>query len=65
MEIIANLESPKKDINERKAIQLQLMADKLQQGEQPELLGLLKLWIQQGPLSAEDVDLLKRVEALF
>ena len=64
MEIVANQESPESDIDKRKAIQLQLMADKLQQGEQPDLLSLLKLWIRQGPLSSEGLDLLKRVERL-
>ncbi len=65
MEIICDKESPKADAAKRKEIQLQMMAEKLQHGEQRKADKLLKDWIQVGPLTAADKQLLKRVEMFF
>lgn len=65
MEIVANAESPKKDMEQRKTIQMQLMAQKLQSGDSADLLVLLKDWISVGTLSKTDMILLKRIEPLF
>jgi DNA repair protein SbcC/Rad50 len=65
MELVADKESPAKDAELRKALQMQLMAAKLQDGEELNLEDLLKQWIQQGPLDKNDVALLARVKAIF
>lgn len=65
MEIICERDSPKVDATKRREIQLQMMAEKLQQGVNKSLQERLKYWIQVGPLTAEDKILLKRVEILF
>ena len=65
MEIIEEQDSPKGDTAKRKDIQLQLMAEKLQHGVNKNLDELLKDWIQQGPLTAQDKKCLKRVALMF
>lgn len=65
MEIVAQQDSPKKDAEKRKSIQMQLMAQKLQSGDNLDLSSLLKDWIKAGSLSESDTTLLKRVEPLF
>ena len=65
MEIVAQIDSPKKDAEKRQSIQMQLMAQKLQSGDSLDLLSLLKDWIRAGSLSKSDSTLLKRIEPLF
>lgn len=65
MEIVAQKDSLKKDAEKRKAIQMQLMAQKLQSGDSLDLQSLLKAWIKAGSLSKSDSTLLKRIEPLF
>jgi len=65
MEIVAQQDSPKEDIEKRQSIQMQLMAQKLQSGDSVDLLSLLKDWIRAGALSKSDITLLKRIEPLF
>lgn len=65
MEIVANAISPEADSAQRQQLQLQMLADKLEKGDEQDLDGLLKTWIQCGPLSKSDVSLLNRVEKLF
>lgn len=65
MEIVAQAESPKKDTEQRQAIQMQMMAQKLQSGEELALTSLLKEWITAGALSKADLALLKRIEPLI
>jgi hypothetical protein len=65
MEIVAQLDSPKKDAEKRQSIQMQLMAQKLQSGDSLDLLPLLRDWIRAGSLSKSDITLLKRIEPLF
>ena len=65
LEILAEVESPKSDQALRKALQLQLMSDKLQNGEQPDKSDLLEQWIKQGPVTQQDKKLLTRIKPLF
>jgi hypothetical protein len=65
MEIVGEKESPKSDVAKRKEIQLQLMAEKMQQGTNRNLLELLKDWVQVGPIGKKDTALLKRLAKLF
>lgn len=65
LEIIAQATSPPEDQALRKSLQLGMMTNKLEKGEELERDSLLALWIEQGPLSESDLDLLKRVEALY
>jgi hypothetical protein len=65
MEIVAQVESPKKDAQMRQSIQMQLMAQKLQSGDSLNQNDLLKQWIKAGVLSKADMPLLKRIESLF
>lgn len=65
MELIADRESPPALQQRRRELQLQLLAEKLENGQEYDLSGLLKDWIKQGPLSSDDLQLLERVKALF
>ena len=65
MEIIAQQASPKRDAEKRQAIQMQMMAQKLQSGDNQDLTALLKEWITAGALNKSDISLLKRIEPLF
>ena len=65
MEIVSERESPKADLAKRKEIQLQLMAEKLQQGVNKSLEERLKDWIQVGPLGQKESPLLERLQKLF
>jgi len=62
---VAQKDSLKKDAEKRQAIQMQLMAQKLQSGDSLDLMSLLKDWIRVGSLSKSDVTLLRRVKPLF
>lgn len=61
-EILADASSNKADEAERKKIQLQLMATKLEGGNVPTLLDVLADWIACGPLIKTDQALLKRLK---
>ncbi|MGS2722051.1 DUF349 domain-containing protein [Paraglaciecola aestuariivivens] len=65
MEILAQVDSPKEDTLARQNIQMQMMAEKLQSGESPNTLSLLKQWISGGALNKQDLALLSRIEPLF
>ena len=65
LEILSDKPSPKDESGLRQQIQLKMMADKLQQGEQQDKHTLLKQWIGQGPLSEADQQLLPRIEDIF
>lgn len=65
MEIVAQAESPKKDKEQRQAIQMQMMAQKLQSGEELALTSLFKEWISAGAPSKTDLSMLKRIEPLI
>lgn len=64
-EIIADLPSNKADEKERKIIQLQLMAARLEGSDVPTVDGLLADWISCGPLLKSDQALLKRLKKIF
>jgi exonuclease SbcC len=64
-EIIANLPSNKSDDVERKQLQLQLMAAKLQGSDVPTKNELLSEWISCGPLQKTDQALLKRLKKVM
>ncbi|GAA6183206.1 DUF349 domain-containing protein [Aliiglaciecola sp. NS0011-25] len=69
LEILGSEESPKEDSQLRRNLQLQMMTDKLQHGEQLDKDTLLLQFIQQGKLAAEasdkDRQLLERVKSHF
>lgn len=65
MEIMAGVDSPDDDLALRKDIQLKIMADKLEKGENLDKTTLLKNWISQGPLDQAEQTLLARIEALY
>lgn len=64
-EIIADLPSNKADEKERKIIQLQLMAARLEGSDVPTVDGLLADWIRCGPLLKSDQALLKRLKKVI
>ncbi|MFT7415758.1 MAG: exonuclease SbcC [Glaciecola sp.] len=64
-EIIAGLPSNKSDDVERKQLQLQLMAARLQGSDVPTKNELLSEWISCGPLQKTDQALLKRLKKVM
>jgi hypothetical protein len=64
-EIIANIPSNKSDDIERKRLQLQLMAARLQGNDVPTKYQLLTEWISCGPLQKTDQALLKRLKKVM
>lgn len=65
LELLQDKASPEEDSAERKQLQLQLMALKLQEGINLDHDEILRTWIALGPLSESDVKLLPRLEGLF
>jgi DNA repair protein SbcC/Rad50 len=65
LEIIMQQESPKADAKIRQSIQMQLMAEKLQDGANADSDEVLKLWIAKGPVDVKEQPLLVRVQSLF
>ncbi|MDN4503301.1 DUF349 domain-containing protein [Alteromonadaceae bacterium BrNp21-10] len=65
MEIVADKPSPQQDALVRKQLQLQMMASKLEHGEQLELVELLVKWLRGGPVSKAQLDLIDRIAELF
>ena len=64
-EIIADLPSNKADEKERKLLQLQLMANRLEGSDIPTVNDLLADWISCGPLLKADQALLKRLKKVI
>jgi cytochrome c-type biogenesis protein CcmH/NrfG len=65
LEIVKQQPSPQSDVAVRQAVQMQLMAQKLQDGTHADPDELLQQWILLGPVNAQEQHLLKRVEGLF
>lgn len=65
MELLAGAESPPALADLRREMQLQMMTNKLEQGESADLAQLLTKWIGQGPLTASDQAQLTRLQRLF
>jgi hypothetical protein len=65
LEIVSNQDSPSSDAKQRQGLQMQLMAQKLQDGHVESPDELLKQWIVCGPLASADIGLLARVQGLF
>lgn len=65
MEILTNKESPSSEADSRKAMQLQLMTLKLQDGVSLEMDDLLRAWIARGALTEEDKVLIARIKTLY
>lgn len=65
MELLAGVESPVELAELRREMQLQMMTNKLEQGESADLAQLLIKWIGQGPLAASDQAQLTRLQRLF
>ncbi len=64
-EILHDLPSNKADEKQRKELQLQMMASKLEGNEPHTLENLLADWVSHGPLKKEDQALLKRLKKVF
>lgn len=64
LEILHNVDSPDSDASLRRDVQLQMLANKLQQG-QLDARQVLKDWIACGPVSDAEQQLLARVESIF
>ena len=65
MEIVADKPSPDSEKTKRQQVQMELMAQKLQSGDNLDLKSLLIEWISGGALTVKDKVLLKRIEVLF
>ncbi|WP_102796947.1 DUF349 domain-containing protein [Bowmanella denitrificans] len=65
MELLRGQASATEDTELRREVQLQMMTDKLEQGETPDMDQLLCQWINQGPLSVEEQEQLPRLTRLF
>lgn len=65
LEILTDKPSPASDSELRKSVQMQMMAEKLQQGVTENRQALLKQWIEVGPLSTKDLALLPRLQGVF
>jgi hypothetical protein len=65
LEIVKEQPSPPSDAAIRQKVQMQLMAQKLQDGTHAEADDLLQQWINFGPVNAQEQPLLKRIESLF
>jgi exonuclease SbcC len=65
LEIVSNQDSPASDAKQRQGLQMQLMAQKLQEGHVESADELLKQWISCGPLAPAEIGLLARVQGLF
>jgi exonuclease SbcC len=65
LEILTDKPSPVKDSELRKTVQMQMMAEKLQQGVTENKQALLKQWIAAGPLTTKDLALLPRLQGIF
>ncbi|WOH38424.1 DUF349 domain-containing protein [Thalassotalea fonticola] len=65
LEILANVESPTEFAEQRLAVQVQLLSDKMMQGEEVNVTTKLKQWLNCGPLSEEEQPLLDRVRPIF
>ena len=65
LEIVKEQDSPSSDTKQRQAIQMQLMAQKLQDGHIESADELLKQWIACGALKPAEIGLLARVQSLF
>ncbi|EWH12183.1 hypothetical protein DS2_00630 [Catenovulum agarivorans DS-2] len=61
MEIIAGIEPPVQDANRKMEIQVQLLSEKLNDGETPSGIQLLHDWLSLGPVQAQDKALFERV----
>jgi DNA repair protein SbcC/Rad50 len=65
LELCLDKASPNSDQAKRQAIQMQMMAAKLQDGELPSADELLKQWIACGPVSKTEQGYLARIQGLF
>ena len=65
LEIVSEQDSPTSDTKQRQALQMQLMAQKLQHGHLESKDELLKQWIACGALKSAEIGLLARVQSLF
>ncbi|WNC66803.1 DUF349 domain-containing protein [Thalassotalea nanhaiensis] len=65
LEILANIESPKQFSEQRLAVQVQLLSDKMVQGEEININTKLKQWLNCGPLSEEEFPLLERIKPVY
>ena len=65
LEIIAGVESPEEFAQQRMAIQIQLMQEKMTSGQDINLEHCFSEWLQQGQLSADDMPLISRIKPIF
>lgn len=65
LEWAAGVASPEAEQPQRQQVQMQLLSDKLNQGEDVSMPQLLGRWLRHGPLQSDEQALLQRVSALF
>lgn len=65
MELLAGVESPQEEAEMRRETQLEMMTNKLEQGESLDLQKLLIKWIGQGPIAASEQEQVVRLQRLF
>ena len=65
LEILANIESPDKFSEQRLAVQVQMLSDKMVQGEEVNVTTKLKQWLNCGPLLENEKALLARIKPIF
>ncbi len=65
LEVIAGLPSPQECQEQRRALQIQLMQQKLNEGETLTLNTLFEQWLTAGKLTTADLPLISRVKQVF
>lgn len=65
LEWAAGVNSPAAEQDRRQQVQMQLLSDKLNQGEDVTVPQLLGRWLRHGALQSNESELLARVQALF
>ena len=65
LEILAGIDSPKEYSQQRMAVQVQLMQNKMSSGQDINLEQSFNDWLKQGQLSIDDLPLIARVKTIF
>lgn len=65
MELIAGVESAPEDQGLRQAVQMTLLSEKLNQGEDMTVAALFGRWLQYGAIASEELPLLQRVQQVL
>ncbi len=65
IEILAQVESPAEYVQQRMAVQVELMQEQMSSGSEIDLSSQLLAWLQLGKLTPQDLDMLERLEKIF